>query len=152
REGDQLDVSGPYGRFTFRGEEAPSVIFIAGGVGITPLMSSIRYLTDQSWNGRIDLIYACARLDSVIFREELDQLTRRHPNLHVTIVLDSEPSDAWAGPRGYVTSDLLGRVPDIRSRRIHLCGPPVMMDAVKKALGRLGVTEDSIKTELFLSA
>lgn len=152
QEGDQLEASGPYGRFTFRGHEAPSVMFIAGGVGITPLMSSIRYLTDQSWNGRIDLIYACARLDAIIFREELDHLARRHPNLHVTIVLNSEPSGEWQGPRGYVTSDLLAGVPDIRSRRIHLCGPPVMMDAVKKALGDLGITGDAIKTELFLSA
>ena len=152
KDGDQLDASGPYGRFTFRGHEAPSVVFIAGGVGITPLMSSIRYLTDQSWNGRIDLIYACARLDAVIFREELDHLARRHPNLHVTIVLSSEPSGEWHGPRGYVTSELLAGVPDIRSRRIHLCGPPVMMDAVKKALGDLGITGDAIKTELFLSA
>lgn len=152
KEGDSLDLSGPYGRFTFRGVEAPSVVFIAGGVGITPLMSSIRYLTDQSWNGRIDLLYACARLDAIIFREELDYLARRHPNLHVTIVLSNESSDAWSGSRGFITSDLLGRVPDIRSRRIHLCGPPVMMDAVKKELGKLGVTEASIKTELFLSA
>lgn len=152
KEGDPLDISGPYGRFTFRGVEAPSVVLIAGGVGITPLMSSIRYLTDQSWNGRIDLIYACARLDAVIFREELDYLARRHPNLHVTIVLSNESSEAWTGARGYLTSDLLSRVPDIRSRRIHLCGPPVMMDAVKKELVNLGVMEESIKTELFLSA
>ena len=150
-EGDQLDVSGPYGRFTFRGIEAPSVVFVAGGVGITPLMSSVRYLTDQSWNGRIDLIYACTRLDAIIFREELDHLARRHPNLHVMIVLSDEPSTSWSGSRGYVTAELLAGVPDIRSRRIHLCGPPVMMEAVKKALGNLGVSEDLIKTELFLS-
>ena len=150
-EGDQLDVSGPYGHFTFRGIEAPSVVFVAGGVGITPLMSSVRYLTDQSWNGRIDLIYACTRLDAIIFREELDHLARRHPNLHVMIVLSDEPSTSWSGSRGYVTAELLAGVPDIRSRRIHLCGPPVMMEAVKKALGNLGVSEDLIKTELFLS-
>jgi ferredoxin-NADP reductase len=152
KEGDSLDVSGPYGRFTFRGVEAPGVVFIAGGVGVTPLMSSIRYLTDQSWNGRIDLIYACARLDAVIFREELDYLVQRHPNLHVTIVLSDESSDAWSGPRGFITSELLGRVPDIRSRRIHLCGPPAMMDATQQALAHLGVAEDAIHTELFLSA
>lgn len=152
KEGDSLDVSGPYGRFTFRGAEAPSVVFIAGGVGITPLMSSIRYLTDQSWNGRIELIYACTRLDAVIFREELGYLAQRHPNLHVTIVLSNESSDAWTGPRGFITSELLARVPEIRSRRIHLCGPPAMTDAVKQALAHLGVAQDAIHTELFLSA
>jgi len=149
-ESDQLDLSGPYGRFTFRGQEAASVIFIAGGVGVTPLMSAIRYLTDQSWNGRIDLIYACARLDGVIFREELIYLAARHPNLHVTLVLSDEPAGTWAGARGFVTAELLAGLPDIRSRRIHMCGPPAMMAAVRQELSKLGVVEESIKTELFL--
>jgi len=151
KEGDFLDASGPYGRFTFRGVESDSVVFLGGGVGITPLMSSIRYLTDQSWNGRIDLLYACKNLEAVIFREELAQLSRRHPNLHVTIVLSDEPSEAWTGTRGFINADMLGRVPDIRSRRIHVCGPPVMMDAVRKELSTLGIDPASVHSELFLS-
>ena len=152
REGDLLNVSGPAGRFTFRGHEAPSVIFIAGGVGVTPLMSSIRYLTDQSWGGEIFLIYACASAEDIIFREELEHLRRRHPNLHATITLSREESAGWAGPRGYVTKDLLlGAVPDIAARRVHLCGPPPMMDAVKALLAEIGVPAEQVKTELVLS-
>lgn len=151
KQGDLLDASGPYGRFTFRGIESDSVVFLGGGVGITPLMSSIRYLTDQSWNGRIDLVYACKNLDSVIFREELSQLARRHPNLHVTIALSDEPSAAWTGARGFIGADLLGQIPEIRSRRIHLCGPPVMMDAVRRELSKLGIDPASVHSELFLS-
>ena len=151
KEGDLLDASGPYGRFTFRGVESDSVVFLGGGVGITPLMSSIRYLTDQSWNGRIDLVYACKDLESVIFRDELNHLARRHPNLHVSIVLSDESSAAWTGPRGFITAELLGQIPQIRSRRIHLCGPSVMMDAVRNELGKLGIDLASVHSELFLS-
>ncbi len=151
KEGDLLDASGPYGRFTFRGVESDSVVFLGGGVGITPLMSSIRYLTDQSWNGRIDLVFACKDLESVIFRDELNQLARRHPNLHVSIVLSDESSAAWTGPRGFITAELLGQIPQIRSRRIHLCGPSVMMDAVRNELGKLGIDLASVHSELFLS-
>lgn len=150
--GDRLDVAGPYGRFTFRGHEAPEVVMIAGGVGVTPLMSSIRFLTDQSWDGAIHLIYACARLDAVIFREELAYLAKRHANLHVTIVLSDEPSESWTGARGFVNAELLShRVPDLHRYRIHLCGPPPMMEAVKKALAQAGVAADHVHTELFLS-
>lgn len=153
REGDLLHVSVPYGRFTFRGKEAPSVVFIAGGVGITPLMSSIRYLTDQSWEGEIYLIYACANRESIIFSEELERLSRRHPKLHVTILLSNEESPVWDGPRGYVTKEvLLSAVPDIAKRRVHLCGPPPMMDAVRKLLREMGVPSEQVKTELFLSS
>lgn len=151
KEGDLLDVSGPYGRFTFRGIESDSVVFLGGGVGITPLMSAIRYLTDQSWNGRIDLVYACKDRESIIFREELNQLARRHANLHVSIVLNDEPSETWTGPRGFITAELLGQIPAIRSRRIHLCGPPAMMDAVRNELSRLGIDPGSVHSELFLS-
>ncbi|MFA5937720.1 MAG: 2Fe-2S iron-sulfur cluster-binding protein [Sinimarinibacterium sp.] len=150
--GDVLEAAGPYGRFTFRGHEAPHVVMIAGGVGITPLMSSIRFLTDQSWMGEIWLICAFPRLDSAIFREELDYLAKRHPNLHVTLVLSDEPSTSWGGARGFVTPELLAQsVPDLGSRRVHVCGPPPMMEAVKKALAQLGVASDHVHTELFLT-
>ena len=150
--GDVLDVAGPYGRFTFRGREAPNVVMIAGGVGITPMMSSIRYLTDQSWDGDIHLIYACRNLENVIFREELDYLVKRHPNLHATLVLSREPSESWSGARGHVTGELLAKtVPDLPSRRVHLCGPPPMIDALRQALAELGVPKDQVKSELFLA-
>lgn len=152
RIGDVLDASGPYGRFTFRGREAPNVVMIAGGVGITPMMSSIRYLTDHSWPGQMYLIYATSRLDTVIFREELDYLIKRHSNLQVTLVLSDEPTQSWTGPRGYITADLLGKqVPEITAQRVHLCGPPAMMDAVKRELATLNFPEAQLHTELFLA-
>lgn len=152
RVGDVLDASGPYGRFTFRGREAPNVVLIAGGVGITPMMSSIRYLTDQSWTGQIYLIYAAPRLDAVIFQEEFNYLTKRHSNLHITLVLSDEPAQHWGGPRGYITGELLSKlIPEITTHRIHLCGPPAMMDAVKRELAALAFPVVQLHTELFLA-
>jgi len=151
REGDLLDVVAPSGRFTFRGVEASSVVFIAGGIGITPLMSAVRYLTDQSWQGEIHLLYACARMEEVIFREELDLLQRRHANLYPTITLSHEDSAAWTGQRGFITKELLTKtLPALTSRRVHLCGSPRMLDAVKALLTELGVPAGQVYTEIFL--
>jgi ferredoxin-NADP reductase len=153
KAGDLIGASGPYGKFSFRGTEASDIVLIAGGVGITPLMSALRYLTDQSWAGEIFLIYACATMADVIFREELEYLIRRHPNLHVTVVLSQETSAAWTGPRGRITKELLLQtVPDLRARRVHLCGPPPMMEAVKHILAEIGIPSDQVKTETFLGA
>lgn len=153
KAGDLIGASGPYGRFSFRGTEAPSIVLIAGGVGITPLMSVLRYLTDQSWPGEIFLLYACATQADVIFRQELEYLIRRHPNLHVTVVLSKETSTAWTGPRGYITKEvLLQAVPELTARRVHLCGPPPMMEVVKAILAEIGVPSDQVKTETFLGA
>ena len=67
----KVHVSGPGGRFTFTGEEADAIVLIGAGVGITPLMSVIRYLTDRKWTGPIELIQ-CARSErEIIFGQEL---------------------------------------------------------------------------------
>src|SRR5262249_15724617 len=74
REGTLIDVFAPAGRFTFTGVEAGSVVMIAGGVGITPLMAKIRYLTDIGWTGDIYLVFSVRTGRDIIFREELDYL------------------------------------------------------------------------------
>jgi ferredoxin-NADP reductase len=79
REGDLLEFSGPAGSFIFTGRECKCILLIAGGVGITPLMSVLRYLLDRSWTGEIFLIYGCRTPQDIIFREELEYLQRRHP-------------------------------------------------------------------------
>src|SRR6266496_771425 len=74
KEGDLLDFSGPSGFFTFTGRECKCILLIAGGVGITPLMSVLRYLTDRSWPGDVFLLYCIKTPRDIIFREELDYL------------------------------------------------------------------------------
>ena len=59
----------------------------------------------------------------------------------------------WTGPVGFITPDFIVKcAPDIAERRVHLCGPPAMMDAVKYALAQLKVPPDQIKTEDFCAA
>ena len=78
RIGSLLDVRAPAGRFTFTGTEAESIVLIAGGVGITPLMAKIRYLTDLGWPGNIYLVFSVKTEQDIIFRDELDALRLRH--------------------------------------------------------------------------
>lgn len=149
-EGDLLEVATPNGKFTFTGEEADSIVLIGGGVGITPLMSVIRYLTDIGWPNEIYLLYCCRTTDDFIFRQELEQLQLLHPNLHVFASMTREPGAVWMGLKGYFTTGIIQHlVPEIAKRRVHVCGPPPMMDAVTAMLGQLGVPEDRILTEAF---
>ena len=75
--GDQIEAGGPVGRFTFTGTEADSIVLIAGGVGITPMMSITRYLTERSWAGDIFFIYTCRTPADFIFANEIAALQRR---------------------------------------------------------------------------
>ena len=151
--GELLQITAPSGRFTFTEPDGDSVVLIAGGVGITPLMSIIRYLTDRSWKGDIYLFFSCRNKSSIIFREELEYLQERYPNLHVFIVLtrpEGPLKDTYSS--GRMTKELLDQhVPDIATRRVHICGPPKMIDAVSQMLNELDVPKENVKTELFAS-
>ncbi len=150
REGSLLDVSAPAGRFTFTGAEAQNIVLIAGGVGITPLMSKIRYLTDLGWPGEIYLVFAVKTERDVIFRDELDYLRRRFPNLRVTVTTTRDDGTNWTGERGRISPELLSSVvPRLSSQHVHICGPVDMMNAIVEMLRGMGVPAESIKLESF---
>ena len=150
RTGDLLEVTAPSGSFFFTGKEAKGIVLIAGGVGVTPMMSVLRCLTDRSHGHEIHFLYAAKTPSELIFREECAYLARRHPKVQVvSIVADADGQD-WTGPVGYITAEFIAAsVPDIVEHRIHLCGPLPMMKAVKSALKTLKVPPEQVKTEDF---
>lgn len=150
KEGDALDVSAPMGKFCFTGKESSSIVLIGAGVGVTPLMSVVRYLTDIGWPGHVTLLFACRDQREFLFRAELEALQRRHSNLSVVTTLTREEDESWKGPRGRLTKDMIASsVPDLPKQRIHVCGPKPMMEATKDILAELGVPAANIKTEAF---
>jgi len=150
RDGTEIGVSGPGGRFIFTGNEADSLVLIGAGVGITPLMSVIRYLTDRKWPGAIELIY-CARTErDIVFREELKSLAEAFPNLRVTTTLTQELDARWTGPRGRITPELLLRaLPESANLRLHICGPVEMANDATRMLLEAGVSAEQIRSEAF---
>ena len=153
KEGDELKVQAPNGRFTFTGKEGDSVVLIAGGVGITPMMSITRALTDMGWNGQMYFIVAARDPEHFIFRSELKQLQERYANLHVFAAMSrlKEPADGYYS--GRLAKDLLAEwVPEIASKWIHICGSPPMMDSTKHMLDELGAPKENIHLESFGSA
>ena len=148
--GDIIEAGGPVGKFTFDGTEADSIVLISGGVGITPMVSISRYLTEQSWPGDIFFIYVCRTPVDYILADAIAALEHENPRLRVVITMTRPEGTDWKGPRGHLTKELLTQtVPDLTSRRIHLCGPIPMMDATKALLAELGVPPDQLKTEAF---
>ena len=148
--GDQIETGGPVGKFTFNGTEADSIVLISGGVGITPMMSITRYLTERSWPGDIFFIYTCRTPADFIFAEEVARLECLNSKLHVLVTISKAEGTDWKGHRGRITKEWLTQtVPDLASRRTHLCGPPAMMDAIKSIYTELGIAPDHLKTEAF---
>ncbi|MBA4030937.1 MAG: hypothetical protein C0478_08600 [Planctomyces sp.] len=159
REGDSLTVSAPGGKFYFTGKEAESVVLISGGVGITPLMSMTRYLTETCWPGEIHFLVVDRSPRDLLFHEELRGLAQRFPNLHVAVTLTrASEMDDWMVPTGWRRGEgrinaqwLRECVEDWPNRRIYLCGPDAMMAATRELLAELGVPESQVFTEAFVS-
>jgi ferredoxin-NADP reductase/DMSO/TMAO reductase YedYZ heme-binding membrane subunit len=151
KEGDRIKVGAPAGKFYFAGDEAARVVLVAGGVGITPMMSVIRSLTDRCWTGEIYLLFSVKQRKDVIFERELEALAARHPNLHVTITL-TQPDESWQGARGRITRALVeDAVPDVARSRVMLCGPVPQMQAARALFVELGVPDEQIREEEFVS-
>jgi ferredoxin-NADP reductase len=150
RIGDEVEIEAPNGSFIFSGKEADSVVLIGGGVGITPTMSVARYLTETRWSGKVYLILGFRAPREFIFGNEIAELRTRNANLSVTVTMSRPGAEPWPGAVGRIDATLLASaVPDIATQRVHICGPPSMMDATKAVLVGVGVPDAQIKTEAF---
>ncbi|MFZ7095360.1 ferric reductase-like transmembrane domain-containing protein [Luteimonas dalianensis] len=143
-------LEGPYGVFTWQPGQCPDgAVFITGGVGITPVMSMLRTARDRGAREPLWLVHASGDFDSILFREELEELEHALP-LTVMHVLD-EPPDDWDGESGKVDEAMLRRcLPrGIAHLPCYLCGPEPMADALEPALSRMGVPAKNLYCERF---
>jgi len=138
-------IEGPYGSFTLRTAQRKKFLFIAGGVGITPIFALIKEVVSQRRDAI--LLYGNKTSNDIIFKEDLNILAmNRSIRLH-TIVSD-EPS--YPGERGKIDITRIQElVPDFRELEIYICGPKPMIKALKNALRKEGVERDAIHYELF---
>jgi len=148
--GTRAYVDGPYGSFSIdRHPEAAGYVFLAGGIGIAPMMGMLRALAKRGDKRRHFLFGAHSEWDRVLFRDELAQL-QGHLDLEIVHVLE-EPPDDWEGEVGWITTDLLDRhLPGERGRfHYFICGPVSMIRAIERSLKELEVSRGNVHTELF---
>jgi predicted ferric reductase len=149
RPGRRVYLDGPYGRFTIDGVRSKGFVFIAGGVGITPIISILRTLADRGDEGSHLLLVGARTEEDLMLRAELNEL-RSRLDLTIVEVVESHPPE-WGGESGRVDSGLLDRVLPRRARHhdYFVCGPPGMVVAVGRQLRERGIAAKRIHTEQF---
>ncbi|MFF0497863.1 ferric reductase-like transmembrane domain-containing protein [Nocardia aobensis] len=147
--GTRAYLDGPHGVFTPDRNEGPGFVLIAGGVGITPMVSILRTMADRGDRRPFLLIYAMRTTADRTFADEITTLTRRLDLTVVPVVQD--PAPGWDGANGFVDRALLQRhLPDRHSRQQYfICGPMPMVTAVEAALAALDIPADRVHTERF---
>lgn len=152
KPGQRVYLDGAFGAFSVdRHPHARGFVFIAGGIGITPMMSMLSTLADRGDRRPLWLLYANRDWESVTFREELEALKQRL-DLRVIHFLETPPAD-WQGETGFINAEKLARLlPPERTQNMYemfICGPKPMMDAVEKALVEIKVPMGDFHSERF---
>jgi len=128
---------------------ANEVVYLAGGSGITPMMSMIREVTDRGLKRQMHLFYGSRNPDDIIYKQELERLAEMHKNLTVDFVI-SEPEDDYQGLTGFINGKLLQeRLGDLSKKTFFLCGPEAMYKFCRKELEGLGLRRKQIRVEVF---
>jgi predicted ferric reductase len=150
--GDKAALRGPYGRFSYVLQPAvDDLVFIAGGIGVTPFISMLRHMRSTGADKRVLLIYGNRAERDIAFRAELAEIEMGdHPRLTVVHVL-SEPEEGWQGETGLVDRSRLERLcgQGPVGKAFYVCGPPPMAAGVLRALRDLGVPASRLHHEHF---
>lgn len=155
--GDKISIGGPFGGFIFNTERDKTSVFLAGGIGIAPFMSMIRYATRLGLTNEIMLLYGCQSQEDVPFAEELLYLEQVNPHFHVVFAISRGPLTRFAGRRavaGHVTPELLHQIiaGAYATHSFFICGPPRFMSTMLDTLKTNGTPADHILTEAFSQA
>ena len=150
KEGDEVEVTGPYGVFTLREKSERPLVFIGGGAGMAPILALLRAMA-ESGSEREAVYYYGARGPRDLFHlEELTALEERLANFRfVPALSDCGEDEEWSGERGLIT-DVVNRLHEqLGEVDAYLCGPPPMVDAAIAMLDQSGVPESRVYYDKF---
>jgi predicted ferric reductase len=145
---DLAYIDMPFGVFSFLEHDAERLVFIAGGIGITPFMSMLRYMRDRKLQKEVILLWANKMEKDIAFKAELDRMASEMPSLKIIHILSRQ--EDWSGEKGRVNADTLKRhVGNFEKGEFFVCGPPSMMSDLQKILSDLGVSKKRMHMERF---
>lgn len=147
RSGDSLYATNLEGDFVLDKRKDVSYVFIAGGIGITPFRSILKYMLDNNISAPITLFYVAHSADEFVFDEVFEEAKKRFW-FKIVYVVSENPSQNWEGEVGRLTEDMIKKhVEDYPSRLFYLSGPQPMTGAYKKMLKQMKIKH--IRTDYF---
>ena len=146
RVGDTVEIS-LGGDFYYTPDMKGPVVLIAGGIGLTPLMSIIRAITESDRTTPATLIYSVSIPSEILFRQDLEEIARHNPNINLVFTITRPEGQEWSGRAGRIDENLLRSESINPDSLFFICGPPDMIRDVIGMLVRLGAPGSRIKYE-----
>jgi ferredoxin-NADP reductase len=151
RDGDQLELRGPIGGyFTWRESDGGPLLLVAGGSGVVPLMSILRYRQRKGINVPTSILYSARSWEDVIYRDELERIGQ-DDTVDVAFTLTRTQPDGWKGFTRRIDAQMLRDVGALKqpNTRAYVCGPTPLVESVATDLVTLGYPPALVKTERF---
>lgn len=146
--GTEVEIGPISGKFTLPEDVSKNYVFIAGGIGITPFMSMLRYIKEENLSYKITLIYSNRDQDSTAYLEELRTYHPTSTTYRLILTMTDDPG--WNGEKRMVDETFLKQyLGDLRLLTFMVVGPPLMVEAIVKILKEQNVPEENIKIESF---
>lgn len=156
-EGTIVKITAPAGKFTLPQDHSKPLVFLSGGIGVTPFRSMIKYATDKQLPIKITMFDSNRNQANILFKDEFDNCVKANSNLRIIYTITEEgeklPSSDWKGERGYIDETMLTKYltkDELGNSIFYICGPPAMLDAMQRLLSEaIEVPHERIKREVF---
>lgn len=156
-KGASVKITAPEGDFVLPDDHVNRVVFLSGGIGVTPFRSMIGYATDKQLPLKITMFDSNRNPANILYKDEFDSWAKLNKNLEIIYTITQEgekfPSSDWKGETGFIDKVMLAKYLtkyELNQSTFYLCGPPAMLNAMYKLLAKeLKVPDDRIKTEEF---
>lgn len=152
KEGDEIIVAGPYGKFIYDENKYANLVLIAGGIGVTPFVSALNYATDLNLNNKLSLIYSTRTIKGATFYEELKDLEKKNPNISTLYSFTDEAgliSEKNVISKRIDADIIKNFIGNTFGKTFFICGPTPFMNAMITNLLSLGVERNQIELEEF---
>lgn len=149
--GTELIFDAPYGSFTLQNNTKIPAVFLAGGIGITPMRSIILQATHDKTEHKIFLFYANKTPKDAAFLDDLTAAEKENTNFKlIASMTDIDHAKDWKGETGFFTKEMLQKyIGDLSLPIYYVSGPPSMVSSIRKTLNEAGIDDDNIRTEEF---
>jgi ferredoxin-NADP reductase len=148
--GTKFTVSRPRGSFTLHRDVTRPAVFLAGGIGITPIRSILQWATRERLPHKLYLFYSNREADDAAFIEEFESMRAQNPNFTLIPTVTGHKTMAWPYEKGHITREMLTRyLLGLEGPVYYIAGPSGMVTAMTILLSASGVSDNDVKTEEF---
>jgi ferredoxin-NADP reductase len=148
--GDVITAGSLSGDFTLPEDKTKKLVWIAGGIGVTPFRSMARYLIDKGEKRDVTLFYSCKTAPEFAYNDLFTQAASIGLKTVCAVTDDKTAPIDWQGHRGFIDSQaIISNVSDYKERMFYLSGPHTMVKSFESTLAKLGVPRSQIKTDYF---